>query len=542
MTSTTTFFYDGQIRRYLLQIVRLLSNFAVRYGDGTLVRVPVMYGDPDRQAAHIINQNSENTVQSAPRIAVYMSELELDSSRLADSSFVGKINIRERSWDPSAGGGQGDYTTSQGNSYTVERLMPTPYRLTVKVDIWASSIDQKLQILEQILMLFNPSLEIQTTDNYVDWTSLSVVDLTSLVLSSRTVPTGTSTDIDVATLTLATPIWISPPAKVKKLGVVTNIISSIFTDKTNEYGDYASGLGVDPNASFSEPAGRVAAVVTVNTVRYSIEVAGNSAKLIGFDGAPIYWSSVAAKLNGTYTAGLSRIYLETPTGTTVVGSFSFNPLDDSTITINWDQDTFPKNTEIISTARASTTTFDAVIDPTRTGPRDPKLPELVAGSRYLIIGDIGGSFIETVVNDSSTQIINTGVNANIVTAHRAYVDGVAVSSTSSAVAGPAGENIYQIVLDRFAPANSQVKYELYTNQDGPDAWKNTDGTDFVAKENDLIEWDGNSWKTVFESALASDQIIYQSNIFTGTQFVWAGSGWGKSVDGVYRAGEWKLVL
>ena len=26
-------------------------------------------------------------------------------------------------------------------------------------------------------MLFNPSLEIQTTDNYIDWTSLSVVNL-----------------------------------------------------------------------------------------------------------------------------------------------------------------------------------------------------------------------------------------------------------------------------------------------------------------------------------------------------------------------------
>ena len=64
------FFYDGQIRRYLVQTIRLLSNFVVKYGDGTLVRVPVMYGDADRQAASVIKQNSENTVLSAPRIAV----------------------------------------------------------------------------------------------------------------------------------------------------------------------------------------------------------------------------------------------------------------------------------------------------------------------------------------------------------------------------------------------------------------------------------------------------------------------------------------
>ena len=42
----------------------------------------------------------------------------------------------------------------------------------------------KLQILEQILVLFNPSLEVQTTDNYIDWTSLTHVMLESVNWSS----------------------------------------------------------------------------------------------------------------------------------------------------------------------------------------------------------------------------------------------------------------------------------------------------------------------------------------------------------------------
>ncbi len=119
------YFYDGQIRRYLLQIMRLVSNFVIKYGDGTLVRVPVVYGDPDRQVANIINQNSENTVVSAPRISVYITGLELDNSRLGDPSFVGKVHVREREVDQ-----DGNYTTNQGNSYTIERLMPTPYKLS----------------------------------------------------------------------------------------------------------------------------------------------------------------------------------------------------------------------------------------------------------------------------------------------------------------------------------------------------------------------------------------------------------------------------
>ena len=138
---------------------------------------------------------------------LYTSRIELDGARLADSSYVSKLNIRERAYDEEGK----EYLNTQGKNYTVERLMPTPYNLSVNVDVWSTNTDQKLQILEQILMLFNPSLEIQTTDNYVDWTSLSVVNLTSTTFSSRTIPMGTETEIDVATLGFTTPIYISPP-------------------------------------------------------------------------------------------------------------------------------------------------------------------------------------------------------------------------------------------------------------------------------------------------------------------------------------------
>jgi hypothetical protein len=108
-------FYDGQIRRYITQVVRLLSNFSVKYGDGTLVRVPVMYGDQDRQAASVVNQNSENAVATAPRIAVYVGDLDLARDRLSDSTFVSKLNIRERAYDTDVDGNPTDYNYSQGN-------------------------------------------------------------------------------------------------------------------------------------------------------------------------------------------------------------------------------------------------------------------------------------------------------------------------------------------------------------------------------------------------------------------------------------------
>jgi hypothetical protein len=132
-------FYDGQIRRYITQTIRVFSNFVVKYGDGTLHQVPVMYGDQERQVSSIIRNNSENKVASVPRIAVYVTELKMDRNRLADSTYVGKVHVRERDVV------SGAYTSSQGRNYTVERLMPTPFELKMKVDIWSANTDQKLQ-------------------------------------------------------------------------------------------------------------------------------------------------------------------------------------------------------------------------------------------------------------------------------------------------------------------------------------------------------------------------------------------------------------
>ena len=136
-------FYDGQIRRYITQVIRLLSGFTYKDGDGALRRVPVAYGDLNRQVAHILRDNSENKLPSAPRMAVYMTAMELDRARLSDSSYVNKVNVRERAYDSEGN----EYLNTQGKNYTVERLMPTPYILTMNVDIWTSNTEQKLQIM-----------------------------------------------------------------------------------------------------------------------------------------------------------------------------------------------------------------------------------------------------------------------------------------------------------------------------------------------------------------------------------------------------------
>ena len=483
-------FYDGQIRRYLTQTIRVLSNFVVKYGDGTLVRIPVMYGDQDRQAASILRQNSENKVNSAPRIAVYISALDIDRTRLSDSTYVGKLHFRERGVDET-----GTYTVGQGKNYTVERMMPTPFKLTLKVDIWATSADQKLQILEQILVLFNPSLELQTSDNYVDWTSLTVLELTNMNWSSRQVPQGNETAIDVATLTLDTPIWISPPAKVKHLGVITNVVTSMFQNSNTDYGGYIDGLGNDLGGDTTTLSGQLTND-TVTISGYHIQVYNSQALLMGKNenavprepvltipirqGVPLVWDDLFSQHPGLYKAGSSRLFLLQPDGSYVIGTIAINELDPTILQVNWDSDTYSKDdllieniyTDYISVRTNSPGTFDAIIDPTTKGPRGSGLPDPTLGIRYLIVEDIGSD----------------------------------------------------------------------TNEDGPDSWKSNAGDDFVAQANDIIEWDGEQWNIIFSSAQEADNHILQTNIYTGIQYAWNGVSWNKSFEGDYRVGEWRIEL
>ena len=224
------FFYDAQIRRFLLQFTRIFSGFQIEYGNETdgvnqaaLIRVPVRYGDASRNAQVIMQENSRNSMPASPLMTFYISSLDYDRPRMQEPYHVSKVNVRQRTYDSATD----SFEPTQGNAFTIERLMPVPYKMGITLDIWTSNTNQKMQLLEQMLTLFNPSLEVQSTDNFIDWTSLTVVELESVVWTSRTVPIGTDNPIDMATIKFNIPIWLSSPIKVKKLGVVERVIASI---------------------------------------------------------------------------------------------------------------------------------------------------------------------------------------------------------------------------------------------------------------------------------------------------------------------------
>jgi len=373
------FFYDEQIRRFLLQFARIFSNFQVEYGrneegtDHTLIRVPVKYGDWSRQAQTVLQNNSSSTMPSTPMMTFYITALDYDRPRIQEPNFISTIAVRQRTYDSDTD----TYETTQGNAFTIDRLMPVPYKMTVNLDIWTSNTNQKMQLLEQILVLFNPALEIQSTDNYIDWTSLTTCDLQSVKWSSRTVPVGTTDPIDIATLTFTLPIWISSPAKVKKLGVVERIVANIFDaqgDANNAILDNDLLLGT---RQVFTPYGYQVLLIgnKLQALRQEQVVDQPNSSLTPPDSpnSNLLWHSIVG-LYGTLRPGISQIRLEQEDGLEVVGTVAYDPTDDRFLLFTVDEDTVPANT---------LAPVDAVIDPLRSGP-GAGLPAATLGQRYLL--------------------------------------------------------------------------------------------------------------------------------------------------------------
>jgi hypothetical protein len=391
----TQFFYDEQLRRFMLQFARIFSNFQVEYGrneegtNHTLVRVPVKYGDWTRQAQTVVNNNSASTMPSTPMMTFYITGLDYDRPRIQDPTFVSTISVRQRTYDSATD----TYETTQGNAFSIDRLMPVPYKLTMNLDIWTSNTNQKMQLLEQILVLFNPSLEIQSTDNYLDWTSLSVVELLSTKWTSRTIPVGTDDPIDVCTLTFNIPIWISSPAKVKKLGVIERIIQSIYDaqgDASNAVMDNDLLLGTRIVVTPYDYQVLLLGDLTTNSLKLQAlrpsQVVDQSNASLEQPDSPqsnLLWSAVVG-MYGVLRPGISVVRLEQEDGTEVVGTVAFDPMDDRFLLFTVDEDTVPANT---------LEPVDAVINPLVSGPGDG-LDSSILGQRYLLT-EATGSYNST---------------------------------------------------------------------------------------------------------------------------------------------------
>lgn len=393
------YFYDQQIRRWLLQFMRLFSGFSVKMGkDGTGAdhyhQVPVRYGDTTRMSQHILRKNSENTILSVPAISCYISELLPNAERRMTPTYQESVQIYEKLYDDATG----TYQDKVGETYTLDRHAPIPYDLTINVDVWTSNTEQKLQLLEQILLLFNPSVNLQSSQNPYDWTSLAVVELINITWTARAIPQGTDDIIDVASLIFQLPIFLTPPAKVKRQVLIHSILNNVGAD----FG-FIDDIIINSNFQSRQ---------WITFKDRHIRVTGDYVQLLNKDNTivdPETGENLSWKLHfdnyGGINDGITEIRLklgsiDDPQEVILkVSQIDGNP---NVLSYEMDNSTLPTNTIGM---------INGVIDPTKGKPGDGTIPAVASGQRYLIIDSIPqNGFWGTVVAEANDIIEYNGSN------------------------------------------------------------------------------------------------------------------------------------
>ncbi len=384
------FFYDQQIRRFLLQMQRALSGFQYQIGRrGELLEqnriVPVTTATSDKQAAMIRQNASENVLNSAPMISVYISDLAFEPDRLQNPGHVGKVHALERSRDEVTG----LYSDKLGTSITVERLMPRPFRLTIKMDLWTSNMDQKLQLLEQICPMVFPSFDIQNSDNALDWSALTTCFAKDIVFSSRSIPIGTDDSIDVSTITFEIPIMLNPPAKITRSNNIESIITNIH--HSNDLPELGEKMGTE--------------VTTLGD--HHIEISNGTIRLLGpktnpedSKGNPYDWTNLFDKYSKPFSAGTTQLRIRNEIGSNqeIIGKI-YQTTNGAMLDWQIDIDTLPSNT---------LPNINAVIDPKTIFPNNGITP--VIGNRYLLIDDLATSVAWGNFGARKNQIIELKTN------------------------------------------------------------------------------------------------------------------------------------
>ena len=210
-----TYYYNEQIRKYLIQFMTIFSELQVSVGkndynsESNLIYVPVINGSMDRVVASIKMENTQNKMIKLPIMAANISGIEM-----APESRKG-VNQQYREVFLPLGG------TAPDDFKVVYKLVPIPYFLRYDLHVLVSNRRHQHEILEQILQLFDPDLQFYTSDDVADWTKINKLTLDSIAFE-ESYPAETEPRMIQFTLSFSSLIYLSAPLNVKE-----NFIKSV---------------------------------------------------------------------------------------------------------------------------------------------------------------------------------------------------------------------------------------------------------------------------------------------------------------------------
>lgn len=225
------YFYAGQLRRVSVQFAALFSEMQVSVGNNdnpnrqtNLITVPVKLASADRVVASIKANNTQNTPLRLPAMAISLTNIEMAYDRYKGTKQISrKVTFPTGSILPDGG-------------EVVYKFMPMPYYVDYTLSILTSNQSHMQQILEQIMMVFTPDIQIQTSDVHLDWSAITTVELIGLDVEET--PEDADQHTLQTTLQFRAVVYISAPANVKKnyIKKIKMRISELNIDE--EYGQF----------------------------------------------------------------------------------------------------------------------------------------------------------------------------------------------------------------------------------------------------------------------------------------------------------------
>ena len=145
-------FYNKTIKLYTAVFGTVFNDMSIIRSDGKEVKVPIAYAGQQKQNVRIDEESERPNVRhkmNLPRMAFRLVGWEKDESRITNKRHV----LQDQ---------QPDRTSVNSVQSQYNRV---PYNFDYELIVKTKHVDDMLQIVEQILVYFNPGIEIVVNDN-----------------------------------------------------------------------------------------------------------------------------------------------------------------------------------------------------------------------------------------------------------------------------------------------------------------------------------------------------------------------------------------
>lgn len=375
------YWYYGQIRKIILHTLRIFSNFHVSTGtdkDGKpiLRRVPVTFASSDKSALYQINNATDTIIPSCPKMVLTISNIKMNNDRAyAVPHEPYETEITEKKWNEETG----NYEYDIGNTYSVTRFNPVPIGIEFKLYVLTTLQTQKFELFEQIRTLFVPDLELQTSENPLDWTRVTAIVMTGINYSSRGTDNLDSKQLDSMDFTFEVNTNLDTPSLIERSNIIETIVTSIYpTDNVEET------YGWDFDEIYR----------TYFTPHKSNILVKDNNKVILKPGTYENWKKLFNAYAIQYSPEKNNTYLHVKifNNKEIYGLIKINPNNDMELLWNIEESTLPQT---------NLNPINCMIEPHKYQPQN------VRGERYLILSPLGsGSQIWGVLKDENDNEID----------------------------------------------------------------------------------------------------------------------------------------